>query len=204
MISLQYRELWGSTSKWLTDELDQMAASAQAKWFTQHDGSGAHTAVTADSLSVQALRFSPVVRYTEPSRAVGGHTVSSTLVLPAGTRVAVLQTTSGSASVHYSALRVPSAVEGDVVCVVRGTDVAFHSSAWNTTGVTSPYPTMTDRILLNRTGLTQTATGLGGAPWVYQSDTDSARAILLMRVDTFDFEGVIPSSKFAPCWVQIG
>lgn len=51
MFSLNFRELWSPVSSWLTDEFDQIAASAQAKWYPQHDDRGRHTEVTADALT---------------------------------------------------------------------------------------------------------------------------------------------------------
>lgn len=52
MFSLNFRELWGPVSSWLTDELDQLTAAAQSKWYPQHNDQGGHTAVTADSVAV--------------------------------------------------------------------------------------------------------------------------------------------------------
>lgn len=77
MFSLNFRELWSPLSPWLTDELDQMASSAQAKWFAEHDAEGGHGDVTASSLSVLnaavlsrlALRES---RNTSAIETVGG------------------------------------------------------------------------------------------------------------------------------------
>lgn len=53
MFSLNFRELWSPVSNWLTDELDQLAAAAQSKWYPQHDDQGGHTDVTAASLAVE-------------------------------------------------------------------------------------------------------------------------------------------------------
>lgn len=60
MFSLSFREMWSGVSGYLTDELDQIVASAQTRWFAQHDAEGAHADVTATSIesgSVSAGRL---------------------------------------------------------------------------------------------------------------------------------------------------
>ena len=50
MFSWNFREMWGAIGL-LGDDLEQAEASAQAKWYAQHDGQGAHADVTATSVT---------------------------------------------------------------------------------------------------------------------------------------------------------
>ena len=63
MFSLNYREFWSSVSGYLAEELDQIVASAQAKWSKQHDSNGAHTNVTATAVETDTVSAST---YTAP------------------------------------------------------------------------------------------------------------------------------------------
>lgn len=51
MFSLNFREGLQLLSKVLMEELEQITASAQAKWYPQHDDLGGHGSVTATSLT---------------------------------------------------------------------------------------------------------------------------------------------------------
>ena len=51
MFALSYREQLAALSRSLLDELDQIVASAQARWFPQHKADGTHGAVTATSVT---------------------------------------------------------------------------------------------------------------------------------------------------------
>lgn len=76
MFSLHFREQIAGIKQVLVAELDQIVASAQARWYAQHTDTGGHGVVTATSLTA------PLVSSTR-------------LVVGAGTHAAAPETVSG-------------------------------------------------------------------------------------------------------------
>lgn len=81
MIALHFRELWSSISQYLTEELDQIVASAQAKWSAQHDEEGGHTTVTATSLTGDMVTGTRLALGESPN-TTPAETISLDLVIP--------------------------------------------------------------------------------------------------------------------------
>lgn len=75
MFSLNFRELWASVNGYLTDELDQIVASAQAAWNAQHTASGSHRDVTADSVT-SGLLFGGRLGLSESTNTTAIETVT--------------------------------------------------------------------------------------------------------------------------------
>jgi hypothetical protein len=55
MFSLNFRESLIGLSQSLVDEFDQIVASAQSRWFRQHNAKGEHTILTAASVTTPRL-----------------------------------------------------------------------------------------------------------------------------------------------------
>ena len=81
MFSLNHPERLASIG--LRDELEQMTASAQARWFAEHDGDGGHTAISAATLTLTDSAGNPYTLYVSSGKLyiVAGTTASGGTVV---------------------------------------------------------------------------------------------------------------------------
>jgi hypothetical protein len=54
VFSWNFRDLWSGVNGYLRDDLDQIEATVQSRWFAQHAADGSHGDVTADSVVADA------------------------------------------------------------------------------------------------------------------------------------------------------
>jgi hypothetical protein len=54
VFSWNFRDLWSGVNGYLRDDLEQVEATVQARWFAQHGDDGAHTQITADYIVASA------------------------------------------------------------------------------------------------------------------------------------------------------
>ncbi len=81
MFSLNFRDMLQGISEALVGELEQIAASAQGKWYPQHDDSGRHTEVTATSCVASGLLSGGRLALSESANTTASETVSGTLTI---------------------------------------------------------------------------------------------------------------------------
>ncbi len=206
MFSLNFREWWSPVSQWLTDELDQMAASAQAKWFAQHAADGTHGDVTADTLTAGRLSIHQPYTYIVPTTT---NTSSSapgvSLRLPRRTSAVVLKKPIGAGVSFFGvyAFEVEDSQPGDLLAVVvQSGGIYVISSAFNQIpgGAFGPYFPIGNRISLSLSAVTSTTTDSTN----YFDALDQRTGCLLMRVDQYDYESSPLGEQRYQCWVQIG
>ena len=204
MFSLHYRELWSSVSAWLTDELDQMAASAQVKWSAQHRNDGTHGDVTAGTLRAQSLATSVYTYVCDGSIETGGESPGIMLSIPAKTSALVLKRAPG-AGVVFDAIHsidMPNVAAGDLLAVVVQTPGIYllHSAQAQVPGGSfPPYYPIGNRIALGSSHIASGTTDSVN----YFDYLSGVTGCLLMRVDAYDYESS-PFGQRYPCWVQIG
>lgn len=195
MFSLSYRELWANTSQWLTDELDQMAASAQAKWGKQHTAEGGHGAVTASSLTAPILNLGPTYEHVIPVSECQGDNGRS-LVLPERVSSLIIRT-HPSAGTHASidTIEMPGQQFGDVLAVFPIPSARLNSKAIGVYTTRAPG----HRLMLAPTSVSSVTYG---GDTFGQTTTSTVRGLLLMWLDRVDYTDSLYDTF--PCWVQIG
>jgi hypothetical protein len=205
VFALNFREQIAGIKQVLVDELDQLAASAQARWYAQHDADGGHTQVRAARVETPSLRLSaPLLRYEiDAARAAGSDAAPVRVDLPRGTTLVELYVDPTAPDVgHVKEIVVPGAVAGDLLCVVWSGTSFLHSSARTATGVAPPAYTerLGDRLRLIRA---QTAVyTLGPYNYRVQDATNPPNVATFLRMDAYDSD-ISLSAGTHPCWVQI-
>lgn len=206
MFSLNYREFWASVSGWLAEELDQVVASAQAKWGRQHAVDGSHTSITADTVTTDRLTFRNTYTYVVPTTSnTNSSTPGVTLRLPSRTSALVLKKPLGAGVSFFGvhAIEVPDSQPGDLLAVVvQSSGIYLISSAFCQVpgGAIGPFFPIGDRISLSSANVANLATD--GTNYF---DTLTQRTgCLLMRVDAYDYDESPLGEQRYQCWVQIG
>lgn len=205
MFSLNFRELWSPVSNWLTDELDQLAAAAQAKWYAQHADDGSHSAVTATSVTSASLSLEPYVYHVPEITNTNSATPGITLVLPRKTSVLVLRTPMplvGPRWFGIHSIQMPGSQPGDVLFVARNTSTPtlIQSAGYPASGGIAPIYPLGNRIFLDTSRtITTTTDGIN----YFDELPSSCPGVTLVRVDAFDYESFTSGNRY-PCWVQVG
>lgn len=208
MFSLNYREMWSGAAGWLADELDQIVAAAQAKWFTQHTGTGAHGDVTASRVASDVWSISAPFVYSVPEVTNTSSTSpGTTLMVPRRTSSIVLRAPFPAGATYWygiHSLNIAGAVPGDIVTVVRnisGGPLLLSSVGSDSPGGSiPPYYPLGHRIFLNgASASTQTSDSVT----YFEGLAVGVKGVTLLRVDAFDYD-VVNSGLRYPAWVQIG
>lgn len=195
MFSLNYRELWAGTSSWLTDELDQIAASAQAKWGGQHTDSGAHGDVTATSVSSPILSLGAPLEMTIPDAYCLGN-FGIPLVLPRRTSFVSLNAFPTALTwASIDSIEVPGVQEGDILVVYLRYFVRLNSKA-KATYTAGPG----NRLAMN--DATAPDITYSGETFGQTTAADIGTAVTFIRHNRADYTDSL-LDRF-PAWVQIG
>lgn len=205
MFSLSFRDQIAGVSRALVDELDQAAASSQARWYAEHNSEGEHTRVTATKLSAPEWRLSaPLLRYeVSPSLAAGSDAAPIAVTLPAHTAfVEFFVDPTAPDAAHIKEVIVPGAQLGDFLWVVVSGTAFLHDSARRQTGAA---PVAYTERIGNRLSLCQatTTTYTLGADNFRALDPTAVRILTLLRVDKYDYDASAAEFTTHPCWVQV-
>jgi hypothetical protein len=196
VFSLNFRELWSPVSNWLTDELDQMAAAAQAKWFAQHAADGTHGEVTASALQAPVLGLGAPLVYRIPLAQTLTN-VGVPIVLPRRTSFVSLIGDAAGTYASVDSIEVPGAQPGDILVVHHGGYVRLNSKAPG--AFTSRAPG--NRLIMDSTTAPDITYG-GETFGQTNSASRSSICVTFIRHPSADFTNSLNDSY--PAWVQIG
>lgn len=208
MFTINFRELWSPLSQWLADEMDQLSASAQAKWYAQHNEKGGHTDVSATRVRSTTLSV-PVYTHSIPAETnTSSTTPGIRLRLPSKVSALHLKAPFPSGGPFWYgiyAIEMPDVQEGDLLYVTWHPGfVQLISSAHNCApgGASAPYYEMGNRILLDMSRTTNMSTD---ATTYFDAADYTVAGVTLLRVNNRDYPVDAPLEGLRyPCWVQVG
>jgi hypothetical protein len=208
VFALHYRELWASVSHWLTDELDQLAASAQAKWGKQHNNDGTHGDVTTAALEATSFRASDVFVYDVPATTnINSDSPGVSLVLPRKVSAIYLKGPIPSGGPYWfgiHSIEMPDAQEGDLLYIARTNGPFLINSVFSQSlpsGSFPPYVVTGNRLALDTDQVTShTGDSVHYVDGWVQANPHGGT---FLRVNNYDYDDLTKGLRF-PAWVQIG